>query len=98
MRYSITFLLRIFVVLVVSSWFHCVTARAETARPNFVFIIADDVSPDDLPCYAPSPVQTPSLYRLAAEGLVFDHAYLTCSSCSPTRCSSAAPAATGASC
>lgn len=87
MRYSITFLLRIFVVFVVPSWFHCVTAQAETARPNFVFIIADDVSPDDLPCYAPSPVKTPSLDRLAEEGLVFDRAYLTCSSCSPTRCS-----------
>jgi len=71
----------------VSSWFNSSNALAETARPNFVFIIADDVSPDDLPCYAPSPAKTPSLDRLAAEGRIFDRAYLTCSSCSPTRCS-----------
>lgn len=77
----------LFVVLVASSWFNSLNAHAESARPNFVFIIADDVSPDDLPCYAPSPLKTPHLDQLAAEGLVFDRAYLTCSSCSPTRCS-----------
>jgi N-sulfoglucosamine sulfohydrolase len=77
----------IFVLLVVSSWFNAINAQAETSRPNFVFIIADDVSPDDLRCYAESPVKTPHLDRLAAEGLVFDQAYLTTSSCSPTRCS-----------
>ncbi|QDT71102.1 sulfatase family protein [Lacipirellula limnantheis] len=77
----------LFVVLVVSPWFNSANAQAETARPNFVFIIADDVSPDDLPCYAPSPVKAPHLDRLAAEGRVFDRAYLTTSSCSPTRCS-----------
>lgn len=76
-----------FVVLVVSSWFNPSDAQAEPARPNFVFIIADDVSPDDLACYAPSPARTPNLDRLAAEGRVFDRAYLTTSSCSPTRCS-----------
>ena len=74
-------------VFVLSLSFSSSNARAETAQPNFVFIIADDVSPDDLACYAKSPVQTPNLDRLAAEGRVFDRAYLTCSSCSPTRCS-----------
>jgi arylsulfatase len=83
-----TFVLRIFLVLffaLFAPWRFAAPAKAE--RPNFVFIIADDVSPDDLDCYAPSPARTPSLDRLAAEGLVFDRAYLTCSSCSPTRCS-----------
>jgi N-sulfoglucosamine sulfohydrolase len=75
------------VLLFVPSWFNSSNVQAETARPNFVFIIADDVSPDDLLCYAPSPLKTPHLDQLAAEGLVFDRAYLTCSSCSPTRCS-----------
>jgi N-sulfoglucosamine sulfohydrolase len=85
-----TFLTRIpwvFFVFVVPLWFNPFNASAETAQPNFVFIIADDVSPDDLACYAKSPVQTPNLDRLASEGRVFDRAYLTCSSCSPTRCS-----------
>ena len=87
LRYSTTYLSRLFVVLVVSSWLHPLLAVAEGGRPNFVFIIADDISPHDLACYGPSPVQTPNLDRLAAEGEVFDRAYLTTSSCSPTRCS-----------
>ena len=86
-QYSATFFLRLFVVLVVPSWFNPLLAQAEDDRPNFIFIIADDVSPDDLACYGPSPVKTPNLDRLAAEGEVFDRAYLTTSSCSPTRCS-----------
>jgi len=76
---------RLSVVLVVSSWLLPFPAQAE--RPNFVFIIADDVSPDDLGCYGNSTIKTPNLDALAGEGLVFDRAYLTTSSCSPTRCS-----------
>lgn len=56
-------------------------------RPNFVFFITDDISPDDLSVYGNTRVQTPDLDRIAAQGLVFDNAYLTISSCSPSRCS-----------
>jgi arylsulfatase len=57
------------------------------ARPNFVFFITDDISPDDLSLYGNRTVQTPNLARIARRGLVFDNAYLTISSCSPSRCS-----------
>jgi len=56
-------------------------------KPNFVFIIADDVSWNDLGCYGNSHVKTPNIDRLANEGLRFDNAFLTASSCSPSRCS-----------
>jgi arylsulfatase A-like enzyme len=56
-------------------------------RPNFVVMIADDVSADDLGCYGHPRVQTPNLDRLARQGVRFDAAFLTCSSCSPSRCS-----------
>ncbi len=56
-------------------------------RPNFIFFITDDISADDLGCYGNPVVQTPHLDRIAAEGRVFDRAYLTTSSCSPSRCS-----------
>ena len=78
--------LLLFVVLVVPSWFGCLEAVGAD-RPNFVFIIADDVSHDDLGCFGNPAIKTPNLDRLAAEGLAFDRAYLTTSSCSPTRCS-----------
>jgi len=45
-------------------------------RPNILFIIVDDQSPFDLRIYEPrSALQTPTLDRLAAEGMVFDGAY-----------------------
>ncbi len=52
------------------------TAAEPTKRPNILFIIADDQSPFDLKIYNPaSALQTPTLDKLAAEGMVFDGAY-----------------------
>ena len=56
-------------------------------RPNIIMIFADDVSWNDLGCYGHPTIRTPNLDRLAKEGLRFDNAYLTTSSCSPSRCS-----------
>lgn len=61
--------------------------KSEKVRPNFIFIITDDISYNDIRCYGNSFVQTPNIDRLASEGIVFNNAYLTASSCSPTRCS-----------
>ncbi|NBW96832.1 MAG: heparan N-sulfatase [Planctomycetia bacterium] len=56
-------------------------------RPNVILIIADDVSWDDLGCYGNASARTPHIDRLADRGRRFDHAYLTASSCSPSRAS-----------
>ncbi len=56
-------------------------------KPNIVFIIADDVSQDDIGCYGNKTVKTPNIDRLASEGIYFTNAYLTASSSSPSRCS-----------
>lgn len=56
-------------------------------RPNFVLFIVDDIGWNDLGCYGNSVVKTPHLDQLANEGLLFQNAYLTTSSCSPSRCS-----------
>ncbi len=60
---------------------------AGESPPNILLFIADDVSHDDLGCYGHPTVETPTIDRLAAEGLRFTEAYLTTSSCSPSRCS-----------
>lgn len=45
-------------------------------RPNFLFIIVDDQSPFDLKIYNPaSPLHSPSIDKLAANGMVFDAAH-----------------------
>ena len=62
------------------------SASAET-RPSFIFFITDDISQEDLSPYGNAYAQTPNLAKLAQEGMRFDNAYLTISSCSPSRCS-----------
>ena len=78
----------------------CLSLTAPAAdRPNLVIFIADDVSAEDLGCYGNPNIRTPAIDRLAADGLRFDNAFLTCSSCSPSRCSLISgryPHATGA--
>lgn len=68
--------------------------REEEARladlrklPNLVLIIADDMSWDDCSAYGHPSIRTPNIQRLADEGMRFDNAYLTISSCSPSRAS-----------
>lgn len=56
-------------------------------RPNFVFIVADDLGYADLGCYGGrgKPSCSPNLDRLAREGLRFTQGYANSSVCSPTR-------------
>lgn len=56
-------------------------------RPNIVFIIADDMAWDDSGAYGHPHIKTPNIDRLAKEGMRFDNAFLTTSSCSPSRTS-----------
>ncbi|QHJ13913.1 Arylsulfatase [Paraglaciecola mesophila] len=56
-------------------------------RPNIILIVADDLNWDDLGAYGNTGVNTPNLDKLAKNGMRFDNAYLTASSCSPSRAS-----------
>lgn len=56
-------------------------------RPNFIFFITDDVGWNDLGCYGNKVIKTPNLDAMAERGMRFTNAYLTISSCSPSRCS-----------
>ncbi|MEP3481839.1 MAG: sulfatase [Fuerstiella sp.] len=55
--------------------------------PNVIIFIADDVSWNDYGCYGNPAARTPNIDSLAANGIRFDNAYLTASSCSPSRSS-----------
>lgn len=56
-------------------------------RPNIIFFIADDISWNDYGCYGNPAARTPNIDKLASQGLRFTQAYLTASSCSPSRSS-----------
>ena len=62
-------------------------AAVAPARPNLVVCIADDVSFDDYGCYGAKTARTPNIDALATKGMKFTEAYLTASSCSPSRSS-----------
>lgn len=68
--------------------------------PNIVVLIADDLSRFSLGCYGDPHVRTPTIDRLAAEGIRFQRAYATAPQCSPSRSSlftGRTPHATGTS-
>ncbi|MCL4693098.1 MAG: sulfatase-like hydrolase/transferase, partial [Candidatus Hydrogenedentes bacterium] len=54
------------------------------ARPNIVYIIADDMGWTGPACYGSDLHETPNIDRLAAEGVRFDQAYAASPVCTPT--------------
>lgn len=56
-------------------------------RLNFVFILMDDLGQRDVGCFGSTFYETPSIDRLAAEGMRFTSGYAACPVCSPTRAS-----------
>ncbi|MFB0611269.1 sulfatase family protein [Aurantiacibacter poecillastricola] len=60
-------------------------AQTPGRRPNFLFIMADDLGYADLSCYGRREYQTPVLDGLAAQGLKFNHGYANSAVCSATR-------------
>jgi arylsulfatase A-like enzyme/alpha-L-fucosidase len=61
---------------------------ADSSRPNIVFILADDLGYMDIGANNPKTFyETPSIDRLAREGMRFTSGYAACPVCSPTRAS-----------
>ena len=56
-------------------------------RPNIIFILTDDQRWDALGCMGHPFLKTPSMDRLAKEGVMFANAFVTTSLCSPSRAS-----------
>lgn len=56
-----------------------------TPRPNLVFVLTDEQKATGLDLFAPSPLHTPALERLAAEGLLVEQAFTPCPLCVPSR-------------
>lgn len=64
-----------------------VSAAEKPARPNFVFLLVDDLRWNALGFMGDKIVQTPNLDRLAARGVVFDNCFVTTSICAVSRAS-----------
>ncbi|MHB8897309.1 MAG: arylsulfatase [Thermoguttaceae bacterium] len=64
-----------------------ISPAAELARPNFVFILSDDLAQGDVGCYGQKLIQTPNLDRMAREGTRYTQAYSGTTVCAPSRAS-----------
>ncbi|MBB3209493.1 arylsulfatase A-like enzyme [Rhodopirellula rubra] len=63
---------------------------AEPTRPeapNIIFVLADDMGFNQIGAYGNTPIKTPHLDRLAANGIRFTNAYAGNTVCSPSRVS-----------
>ena len=58
--------------------------RSKEGAPNVLFIVQDDTGFGQMGCYG-SPIKTPNIDALAANGLLFNNMHTT-ALCSPTRC------------
>ncbi|MCP5541932.1 MAG: sulfatase [Akkermansiaceae bacterium] len=54
-------------------------------RPNFLVIMADDCTHNDLPLYGGKNARTPNIDALAARGLTFDRCHVASAMCQPCR-------------
>lgn len=65
----------------------CAEKPEETNRPNFIFVLSDDIAQGDLGSYGQQLIQTPRLDQMAAEGTRYLQAYCGTSVCAPSRSS-----------
>lgn len=64
----------------------CTTPKT-TPSPNILFILADDWSYPFASVFGESYIRTPNLEKLAQQGVVFENAYCSSPSCTPSRAS-----------
>ncbi len=64
-----------------------VARGAPVPRPNILFILSDDQRWDALGCAGNSIIQTPTLDRLARQGVRFENAFVTTPICAASRAS-----------
>jgi uncharacterized sulfatase len=62
-----------------------VSERELSDRPNFLFILADDVTYSDIGCFGGNNARTPNIDRLASDGIRFRRAYCAMAMCAPFR-------------
>ena len=81
--YSKTYLFSLYLAVI------CVglacTGKKRADKPNVVLIFTDDQGSMDVGCYGAKDLMTPSLDKLATEGIRFTQFYVGASLCSPSR-------------
>ena len=65
--------------------FLTLSSLAQMAKPNVVYILADDLGYGELGCYGQEKIKTPNIDQLAKEGMLFTKHYAGAPVCAPSR-------------
>ena len=58
---------------------------AQTDRPNIIWLVCEDQSPQFFPMYGDQTVSLPNLEQLAKESVIYDNMHATTPVCAPAR-------------
>jgi len=73
-------------LLLISALMTVVSLARADQKPNFVILLADDISADSIGCYgSPNPHTTPHIDKLAASGIRFENMFVSEAMCAPAR-------------
>lgn len=73
--------------LAIFSLLFCFSAEAQSAKPNILLILTDDLGYHDVSYYGTKDLRTPNIDQLCRSGIRFDNFYANSPVCSPTRAS-----------
>ena len=62
-----------------------VASKLSAEQPNIVIYLSDDHSQYDSELYGAPDIPTPNVQKMAAQGMVFSHAFVASPSCAPSR-------------
>jgi arylsulfatase A len=74
------------IALLITSMAWAIVTPAEAAKPNIIFILADDLGYGDIGAFGQKKIRTPNLDRLAASGMKLMSHYAGGNVCAPSRC------------
>ncbi|MFY0607386.1 MAG: sulfatase [Cyclobacteriaceae bacterium] len=74
-------------IFLLLAWWCLACQPTEPARPNVLFILADDLGYHDLSVMGSQYYETPNIDRIANKGMIFTEGYAACQVCSPSRAS-----------
>ena len=85
MKHQRNFAIILSIFAIIFSGCNSKQATNDSAPPNIVYILADDLGIGDLGCYGQSIIKTPNIDQLAANGMQFTNHYSGSTVCAPSR-------------
>lgn len=85
MKKSISLFLSIFTIIIYNVKGESTSKDKIQAKPNIIYILADDLGYGDIGCYGQKIIKTPNIDNLAKEGMKFTQHYAGSTVCAPSR-------------